>query len=95
MNFSYVCPPLLGLQYFSLCTTNNLAKTPLFVAAEVILLIFLKAKFEAVEGKTVMSLRIKSYINSLAPGFINNYEHLDTLKAVLQHKRGNLCATKF
>jgi hypothetical protein len=52
---------LLSLDFhiFRSVQTSNLDKTPLFVAAEVILLIYRTAKFEAIEGKPITLLRIK------------------------------------
>jgi hypothetical protein len=52
---------LLSLDFniFRSVQKNNLGKTPVFVAAEVILLIFRTAKFEAAEGKPIIFLRIK------------------------------------
>jgi len=52
---------LLSLDFnvFLSVQTNNLDKTTVFVAAEVILLIYRTAKFEAAEGKPITLLRVK------------------------------------
>jgi hypothetical protein len=49
----------LDLNFFPLCTNKQPWQDPVFFAAEVILFIFRKAEFEAVEGKPIILLRIK------------------------------------